>query len=302
MKTKMMRGFVLVLFVVSLVAGSGVTSVVMSAAAADSKGAAAGAGAAAGTATAAGISTGTIATGVTVAAVVALAVASGGGTSSTVSVGTPAEKAAGDVTKAGAAATAAVATALQTLDAQSTKDLASALTTLSTADQSALAQASVALSAVDYAKMAAYLAAGSNLAKQVDARSAEITAWMATLTPAGQAAVNTLFSNVATDTAKLAVLKTLFSGASTTELAGIKTMLTGAVTLNTDGTVTVNTAALTAIVSLVKTVGTGDVATIATAQAEALKTLLTSKHPGATIIITTTNHGNNIWTTVAHIR
>ena len=203
-------------------------------------------------------------------------------------------------------AAVAVASSLTKLEAQTTKDLASALTVLSMSDRAALAQASNALSAAQYAQMAGYLAAGSNLASyriaagsnQPLARSAEITAWIATLSTAGQAAVNTLFSNVASDATKVATVKILFTGATTAEIPAIQSMLKAAV--KTDGSV--DTGIFSAIVNLLQTIGTGDLVTIAAAQADALRALLTAQNPGATVTVAVVNQGNNVWTMLVNIK
>jgi len=306
MKTTMIKVFVLVTFVVSLIAGPGMTSDLKAAAeeAAAAASGAGSAGAAGGTAAAASITTGTIAAGAAVAASIGLAVAASGGT--TQAVPTPASQAS-TLENTNVAAATAAAQSMQKMDGQTTQQLSGALTTLPTAGDQGLALAAGTLSASEFSTMSSLAAnANTGLNSQVayPFGAANINAFMDSLgtkygTGSNQykGADQFFIALAGLSAANLDKVQLAFQNASATEITAIQTLLGGSVKLGA-----VDAATLNAIIGLVNSIGNaGTPQDIANAQAAALNTLLTAQHPGATVIVTTTHHGNNIWTTVAHV-
>jgi hypothetical protein len=281
------------------------------ASAADEAAAAAGAssaGASAGTATAAGLTTGTIAVGAVVAAAVAIAIATGGGESAAINAapasppGTPG--AAADAAKAlidkNPAAAAAAADALSKMSPQAVMDLAAAFGVMPSAAQEVFANSAYALSAPEFKQLVAY--AVSSLTSDTAKITPAVQTWINGLSADKKTAATNFFTEAGKmSTANLALLTKALSGTDAVAIAkieAIQNMLKAAV--GSDGKLSATT--LAGIVALVKSIGSGDLTSIAKAQDAAMLAILTAKHgTGYTVTVTTTHTGGGIWTTVTHI-
>jgi hypothetical protein len=92
-------------------------------------------------------------------------------------------------------------------------------------------------------------------------------------------------------------LKKLYESFTLTQREALKAVYSVAV--NNDGTV--NTATLEGISAVITQSATGTAAERADNLAAAIEAILTVRHPGANVIVTTVHHGNSVYSTVSHV-
>lgn len=268
--------------------------------------AASSAGAGAGAGTVAGVTTGTIAAGVAVAAAAAMAVAASGGSDDVIASGPSAAMAVAasggsDATivsaPSAAEAASAAATALANADPVVASATASALSTLSTEALGKLAAASSALGAAGQESLA--LAAsklGANFS-DVDKVISYMETGIVPLSDGARYPSAILPANLTlTDTQKEA-LRAMYLACTPAQLNALQDMYKS--TVSADGQV--DTTKLTLIASVVEKSAAGTPAEQAENMRQALLAILTARHPGANVVVTTVHHGNSVYSTVTHV-
>ena len=170
-------------------------------------------------------------------------------------------------------AASAAGTALATTNPAAASTVANALSSLNTTALSTLATANTALGTAGQTSLAT---AASTM------NAAQFTNYLAT----GGGGAYTVGS------AQYNALQSLYSSYTPTQLAALQAIYAAGAT---------NTATMSAISSVITNAGAGTPEQQAENLRQAILAMLTARHPGANVIVTTVHHGNSVYSTVSHV-